>query len=256
MKKDLERFYTLIAALAESPGQGMLLSECSGLVRWPQRGVYFFMEPGEYRTREPQQQRIIRVGTHAVSTGSKTTLWQRLRAHRGSKDGRGNHRASIFHRHAGAAMIARDAVCDARLSQWGHGGSASRDIRAMEAEHEKSVSAYLGSMRVLWIEVADEPGVVSDRAFIERNAIALLSRQCNPVDPPGKEWLGKFSPAVEIRSSGLWNGNHVCDRYAAALIERFAAFVDRTITRTREDCGSASTIIQVGGGLRASIGNS
>jgi hypothetical protein len=166
MKKDLERFYMMIAGLAQSPGQGILLSECSGLLQWPQRGVYFFMEPGEYRTRKPRQQRIVRVGTHAVSTGSKATLWQRLRAHRGSKDGRGNHRASIFRRHTGAALIARDAVCDARLWQWGNGGSASRDIRTQEAEHEKCVSAYLGSMRVLWIEVDDEPGATSDRAFI------------------------------------------------------------------------------------------
>lgn len=75
------------------------------------------MEPGEYRTRKLHQLRIVRVGTHAVSTGSKATLWHRLRAHRGSKDGRGNHRASIFRRHAGAAMIARDDVSDARLSK-------------------------------------------------------------------------------------------------------------------------------------------
>lgn len=230
MKSDLERFYTLIAALADLPDQALLLSECSGSVRWPQRGVYFFMEPGEYRTMKPQQQRIVRVGTHAVSTGSKATLWRRLHTHRGSKDGRGNHRASVFRRHAGAAIIARDAFCDARLSQWGRGGSASRDIRAMEAEHERSVSAYLGSMRVLWIEVDDEPGTASDRAFIERNAIALLSRQCDPVDPPSERWLGLYSPVDAIRRSGLWNVNHVSGRYDSVFLEQFATYVERTIT--------------------------
>jgi hypothetical protein len=92
-------------------------------------------------------------------------------------------------------------------------------------------------MPVLWIEALDEAGPGSDRAFIERNAIALLSRQCNPVDPPGEEWLGRFSPAEEIRASGLWNIKHVQDQPATHFIERFADFVEQTIARTAMNLG-------------------
>lgn len=40
---------------------------------------------------------------------------------------------------------------------------------------ERRVSDYLRQLPFLWVDVPDEPGPESDRAYLERNAIALLS---------------------------------------------------------------------------------
>ena len=70
------------------------LSQCTGRMSWPRRGVYFFMEHAEDRTDTGQGLRVVRVGTHASNAGSKTKLWNRLAAHRGSAStGGGNQRA-------------------------------------------------------------------------------------------------------------------------------------------------------------------
>ena len=219
---DLGRFYDLLSRLRQRPGQGRQLRELNGRSGWPQRGVYFFLEPGETRTARTAVSRIVRVGTHAVSTGSKASLWDRLRAHRGGRSGTGNHRGSIFRLHVGAALLARDGV---HLPTWGTGMSAPQVVRIGEREHERRVSDYIGAMSVLWIEVPDEPGPQSARAYIERNAIALLSSQLNPGDKPSSTWLGLHSADSKIRSSGLWNLNHVQQQYDPAFLTSLVAYV-------------------------------
>jgi hypothetical protein len=91
---DLERFYELIDRLRSATRGPRLLRDCSKTTGWPTHGVYFFFEDGEQR--EVGGPRIVRVGTHALSAGSKTTLWNRLSAHHGtvggSRAGGGNHR--------------------------------------------------------------------------------------------------------------------------------------------------------------------
>ena len=74
-------------------------------------GVYFFFEDRE--VRGDGSSRVVRVGTHALTATSKaTTLWGRLRQQRGHLAGRdpgsGNHRASVFRRRVGAALIQRE----------------------------------------------------------------------------------------------------------------------------------------------------
>ena len=107
---DLGRFYSILEKLDASQQQGLKLGLYSGTSRLPLRGVYFFREPGELRSSSAVSHRIVRVGTHAVSANAKSTLWQRLRAHLGTREGSGNHRGSIFRRHVGAALLARDQV--------------------------------------------------------------------------------------------------------------------------------------------------
>lgn len=225
MSADLERFYQLLAALEAQPGQGRRLSEYTGRSGWPARGVYFFREPGESRDVDPSVSRVVRVGTHAVSAGASSSLWGRLRTHRGGSDGGGNHRGSVFRRHVGAALLARDRAEIEDLPTWGVKSSASRAVRAGEAAHERRVSAYLGGMTVLWVAVPDEPGPGSCRAYLERNAIALLSNGLRPLDRPSKTWLGLHSPYFEIKQSGLWNVNHVEQRYEPGFLDVLASFL-------------------------------
>lgn len=202
----LGELYRLLAELARRTGGPRLLGASTGRDRWPARGVYFFFEPGE--SRPDGSPRVVRVGTHGLAVGSKSTLWGRLSQHRGGTSGKGNHRGSIFRLHLGAALIARGDVTP--LDTWGQRSSASRDVRESELAIELAVSAYLATMAVLWVPVDDEPGPGSDRRRIEAGAIAALSNLSNPAaDPPTPEWLGNHATRPAIRGSGLWNVNHV-----------------------------------------------
>jgi len=228
---DLDIFYSLLAELANVPHQGQRLASYTGRMIWPKRGVYFFCEPHEFRNSSLGVARVVRVGTHALEIGSQAKLWERLRMHRGRLNGGGNHRGSVFRLHVGAAMLARDG---ATLATWGRGSSAPPELRgspllqAAEAALERQVSAYIGNISVFWIEVADAPGPSSDRAFIERNAIALLSNRCHPNDPASSSWLGNHSPSCEIRGSALWNVDHVYGEYDHAFLSKLENYVKLT----------------------------
>lgn len=218
----LDRFYDLLYELDERVGGMQKLSDCDGYMAWPERGIYFFFAPDEYReTRD--QLRLTRVGTHAVSAGSGATLWSRLRTHRGAMrgtyEGGGSHRGSVFRERVGEALIER-AGAHTEYPDWGVGSSAGSEKRQDEHEMEAQVSEYIRELPFLWVAVDDEPGPESDRVYIERNAIALVSNyQKEALDPRVDDWLGYHSPSPEIRESGLWNVNHVDEEFEPAFLD-------------------------------------
>jgi hypothetical protein len=79
------------------------------------------------------------------------------------------------------------------------GQSGTREIRDAERWLEIAVSRVIAEMRVLWVDVNDEPGTGSARSKIERSSISLLSR----AEPPSALWLGRHAAAPQIRSSGV-----------------------------------------------------
>jgi len=162
---DLETFYSILAALAEKLGDDAhTLMACSGRLRWPKRGMYFFMEEGENRSDTGSGPRIVRVGTHALKQGSKTKLWTRLSQHRGQRNtGGGNHRGSIFRLIVGTAVMAQRGY---ECPTWGEGNTAAAAIRGGELILEREVSRVIGAMPFLWLTVNDEPGVESLRGYI------------------------------------------------------------------------------------------
>lgn len=84
------------------------------------------------------------------------------------------------------------------------------------------------NMPFLWLSVDDEPGPQSLRGFIERNAIALLSNYGKPpIDLPSDSWLGSYYTREKVRTSGLWNSNHVDESYNPAFIDTLASLVER-----------------------------
>ena len=230
-RDDLERFYRLLARLDEKVGGKQRLGDCDGYMDWPDRGVYFFFATDEQRAN-PDQLRLTRVGTHAVSEGSGTSLWNRLRTHRGALsgtyEGGGNHRGSVFRKRVGEAMLERHNLHD-DYPEWSDGSSAGRDLRLQELEMERRVSDYLREFPFLWVDVDDEPGPGSDRAYLERNAIALVSNYGKaPIDPRSNRWLGNASPCKKIRESGLWNVNHVDESYDPAFLDQLAGAIEET----------------------------
>ncbi len=232
---DVRRFYDILDRLRDQSGETRRLACCGGRTGWPTHGVYFFFEDGEVRSGSGSGLRVVRVGTHALTDTSRTTLWNRLAQHRGSAStGGGNHRASVFRRLVGEALLRRE---DAKLGTWGIGtslGEAARraastraEVRATEHAVEVRVSQHIGAMPLLWVRCDDSP---SARGFLERNAIALLSnRLSDPVDPPSAGWLGAHSNHVRVRGSGLWNNNHVDEAYDPSFLDVFQCAVQQMV---------------------------
>jgi hypothetical protein len=192
---------------------------------WPARGVYFFREEGEVRTDTGSGPRVVRVNTHALKDGSGTKLWTRLAQHRGQASGNGNHRGSIFRLIVGVALIRRNTL---PFPTWGEGNSAKGEVRHGEEALERMVSEVIGRMSFLWLPVGDEPGPNSQRGYIERNAIALLSNyNKEPIDLPSRDWLGHLSDRARVRNSGLWNQNHVEEICDSSFLANLGELVSR-----------------------------
>lgn len=232
-RRDLDRFYELLQELEARVGGARLLSDRQAGRDLPQRGVYFFFEPGEFR-EDRRTYRVVRVGTHAVSPGSQTTLWKRLSQHRGTlRGGGGNHRGSIFRLHVGAALLNHGLADAAAGVQWGNPHRPPEgELREAERRIEQMVSQYIRSMPFLWVAVEDPPGRNSDRKVIEANVIGLLSNRGRPpIDPPSAGWLGHWSVNPAVRESGLWNVDHVDEGYDPAFLHLLEKYVEATCPR-------------------------
>jgi hypothetical protein len=127
----------------------------------------------------------------------------------------------------GEAIIERDGLHD-EYPEWGVGSSAGREQRLDELELERRVSDLIRSLPFLWVNVEDEPGPDSDRAYIERNAIALLSNYEQDSVDPREDWLGQYSRSEKIRESGLWNVNHVEEEYDPAFLDLLHEQIEHT----------------------------
>jgi hypothetical protein len=203
-KAALEQFYRLLDVLYQRVGGYRVLKDCHGGMAWPRRGVYFFFEEGEYR--QAGGLRVVRVGTHAVSAGSQTTLWDRLRAHRGPAD-------------------------PSRPSAYEVGGSAFRlqiAIALDQIQDRPNINQVIGRMPFLWVGVDDEPSPLSERRYVERSAVALLSNYGKaPIDSPSPTWLGRHSVHGEVKLSGQWSLNDVDRSYKPHFLDVLSYHVAR-----------------------------
>ena len=154
-------------------------------------------------------------------------LWDRLSQHRGPQRSQGgSHNSSIFRHHVGTALLGRspDLI---KCPSWNGMPDKSAVGRAQERDLEHRVSGVIRAMPFVCLGIDDEPGPESDRGYIERNAIALLSNlNREAIDPPSAAWLGYHCAREKVRGSGLWNANHVGDiAYDARFIERLAILI-------------------------------
>jgi hypothetical protein len=234
---DLVRFYSLLIRLKQRLGGTRTLATWDGFHEWPDRGVYVFFEPLEVRNESGAGSRVVRVGTHALTAGSRSTLRQRLGQHRGSGSGGGNHRGSIFRLLVGQALLTRGGL--PQCTSWGVKGDATKasaelglDRQALastEAPVEQAVSSYIATMPFLWLDIGDEPGSDSLRGVIERNAIALLSNYDRvPFDLPSADWLGHSSDRHLVRSSGLWNQRQVEETHDPLFLDTLERLIEKS----------------------------
>ena len=231
----LVRFYGLLGRLEAATRGPRILAHCHGRMGWPGRGVYFFYEIGEMRSGSGRAPRVVHVGTHALTSGSRNTLWHRLSQHRGpARLDSGNHRGSILRLLVGAALANRDntplppswGISSSRPDAARRLGVDPEQVRASETALEKRVSRYIGGMPFLWLKVDDAPGPESRRGLIKRHAIALLSAYGEPpADPPSPDWLGRHSDRELIRHSGLWNNKHVQEAYDPTFLDQMEGLI-------------------------------
>ena len=224
-QSDIDEFYRILDQLSATMGRPLRLRECTGNSGCPPQGIYFFFEDGENRANGSH--RVVRVGTHALTATSEATLWGRLRQHRGQLTGRnpggGNHRASVFRRHVGAALIRRDNLPGDLLSSWLDRHRPPGQRASQEASIERAVSRHIGAMPFLWLNVPAR----ADRGYLESNSIALLSCLTGSPDQPSTSWLGHYAERAEIRESGLWNIRHVTGHYEPGFLRQLAQLVTR-----------------------------
>lgn len=201
--------------------------------------MYFFFEMGEERSDSGRGPRVVRVGTHALTAGSSSTLWNRLSQHRGHAGGGGNHRGSIFRLLVGASIKARDGVEEPQT--WGLGSDpgqaakrfalAREQVKENESALEIEVGKHIGAMPFLWLDIDDQPSPDSLRGRIERNSIALLSNYKKPaIDPASPKWLGHHCDRERVRLSGLWNNNHVDEEYDSHFLADLESLVDKQVS--------------------------
>jgi hypothetical protein len=229
----LRRFYELLEAHSELQGGRTRLADMK-MVLLPQRGVYFFFDESELRQDSGDGPRIVRVGTHALTAGSKSTLRQRLAQHRGTKKSGGNHRGSIFRNLVGQAFLSRgvSGLCPS----WGVANDLTKASSVLHIDRhslvlcelpvEQYVSDYLAKLTFTFLNIDDEPGANSRRGLVEQNSIALLSNFERPaLDTPSLSWLGNMSNRDLVAGSGLWNQRHVNETFNQTFLDYLESII-------------------------------
>lgn len=235
----LQEFYRKLGDHCEETTGTLYLSDVDGTLDWPNRGIYVFFSPDTNPEINPVKEwKIRRIGTVGDCKGSSSTLWERLRAHRGNKNGKyaggGNHRGSVFRRHVGRALIEKDELQD-RYPHWGipHRNIPedidTTTLREQEHQLEEQISNRIRNLPFTVINIPGDPGPDCDRARIEKNLIALTShaRRTNP-ELRSDDWIGRHVPHAEIAKTGLWNVDHTNAFYTNNIINELDPYIDQT----------------------------
>lgn len=92
------------------------------------------------------------------------------------------------------------------------------------------MSRHIGAMPFVWLSVPTSPDGTSERGYVERNCIGLLSG----VEPASSEWLGRHAVNPALKRSGLWNVNHVDDQHRPESLDRLDRYVAAVPGRSKD----------------------
>ena len=188
----------------------------------PLDGLYLFFERGELaECRGLTVDRIVRVGTHRVNGRFRKRVLQ----HYGPVSPLGgNRRGSIFRKHVGAALLRKADPYDTGLKDWL--AKNGPPFPTLEAEVSRTLR---GNFTFVCFPVDNR----EERLRLEGGLIALLAQ--HPLRGPSTGWLGRHALAGEIRSSGLWNVQHIADDpITPADLERLSELVQVTLAEDRD----------------------
>ena len=160
----------------------------------PSDGIYILFEKGEHAHN---CDRIVRVGTH---TG-QGNLKQRLEEHFHAE----NKDRSIFRKNIGRAFLNKrnDPFLDKWEMDLTTAQERQRNFGKIDFHRlsliEREVSRIICKMFTFCVLPLDNK---QHRLDLEERIIATVN-YCHDCCPSG-HWLGKYSPKVQIRDSGLW----------------------------------------------------
>ena len=180
----------------------------------PRDGIYLFFEVGEYDGHTGDE-RIVRVGTHKngnfrsrISEHYMLSKELNIRVDRPAPKDR-----SIFRKNLGRAWICKQNIgyldvwnIDFTPSQNQQEHAHRRDI-VIEREVEGKVTALLREgFSFAWLPVTNEAERMG-MGGLEGRLIGTLA-QCSAC-AASTGWLGRHSPDERIRTSGLWQVQHL-----------------------------------------------
>lgn len=165
----------------------------------PSNGIYFLFEAGEMAH---EGQRIVRIGTHR----GQNQLANRLIEHFVNE----NKNRSIFRKNIGRCFL--NEAQDDYLSVWNL-DSTSKENREKyghlinkpyQEKLESRISQHIQqNFSFVVLEVED----LKERLRLEKEFIQMVS-SC-PHCHASTHWLGHHSPQAKIRTSGLWQTQHL-----------------------------------------------
>lgn len=162
-------------------------------------GLYFFFESGE--DSKHGRPRITRIGNHPRAQHG---LVRRLNDHYRTK--RDHKNWSVFRRYLGGALLRRDGKRACLEPEPGQGHWESGEGLECDncAPYEGLVTARLQS-RFTFSCVAVENQTLRNQFEKRLIATVAMCRECNP----SETWLGSQAYSHLVRSSGLWNSQHL-----------------------------------------------
>lgn len=186
------------------------------LEQLPKNGIYFLYEDGEIWGHGGHKSRIVRIGTHKDGN-----FRSRIREHFLLDESKMNFDAnkpaprerSIFRKHIGRSLL--NKVHDDYLKIWEIDFTARREREAYghlrniqkEKEVELEITRVLRetfSFRFIVME-GQIKRIGTDG--LESFLIGTIAK-CKSCGPSGN-WLGNYSPKIQIRKSGLWLIQHL-----------------------------------------------
>ncbi len=165
----------------------------------PQNGIYILFEQGEIFE---QMDRVVRVGTHTGDDQLQSRLYQHFVNE--------NKDRSIFRKNIGRCLLNKES--HPYLKVW-ELDFTTRDQRKKNAhlidellqeQLERKISIYIRhNMTFAVIKVNSK----SERLRLESRIVSTVSlcENCQP----SANWLGRYSPKLRIKESGLWQVNEL-----------------------------------------------
>ena len=186
-----------------------------------ENGLYFFFEDSETSAHGPApHRRIVRVGDHPHTNNG---LIKRLQLHYS-----GNKNCSVFRRYLGGALLRQDRkdACLAPSPGQGHWEKAKGKKCPDCQPYEDLVSEHISkkmSFRCISIPLKQ------NRNLWEKKLIATISL-CS-ICSPTVDWLGIDAYSKKVKTSVLWNHQHVYDEQLV-MNERDITDLERIVKAT------------------------
>ena len=208
------------------------------LEQLPENGIYFFYEKGEIWGHGGNKLRIVRIGTH-----KEGNFRSRIKEHYLLDESKMNfdsdrpapHERSIFRKNIGRALL--NKAKDDYLKVWEIDFTTKRSREEFgykrDVEKEKKIESDITRIlrenfcfRFIKFDSQEER---MGKKGLESSLIGTVA-SCG-LCRPSLSWLGKYSPNLKIKNSGLWLVQHLKNR---GISENDEAVILNAIKNTKE----------------------